>query len=333
MAPARRTEPGPRLPEGLGGPVDVELVRSVAVLPGPSALPGGSRYEPKWDGFRAILIRQGETARIWSRQGKELTHRFPGIVASALLQLPTGVVLDGEVVAFVNGKLDFQALLRGRVGSPPALFMAFDLLALGGVDLRTQRWSVRRTRLDGLASTWSPPLQLSPVTSDVDEAKEWFDVLPAALGVEGLVVKGAASRYVGGRREWLRVKHRESVEAIAGAVTGSLDRPDSLIVGRYRGKTLEIVGRTVKLRDDQAADLSKVLRPAGARHPWPDEISTQWHTSKRTPIIKVRPGVVVEVSADAAQADGHYRHPLRLVRMRPDLSPDDVPNLATPATG
>lgn len=240
--------------------------------------------------------------------------------------------MDGEVVAFVNGKLDFQALLRGRVGSPPALFMAFDLLALGGVDLRTQRWSVRRTRLDGVASAWSPPLQLSPVTSDVDEAKEWFDVLPAALGVEGLVVKGAASRYVGGRREWLRVKHRESVEAIAGAVTGSLDRPDSLIVGRYRGKTLEIVGRTVKLRDDQAAGLSKVLRLAGARHPWPDEISTQWHTSKRTPIIKVRPGVVVEVSADAAQKDGHYRHPLRLLRVRPDLSPDDVPKLASPVT-
>lgn len=275
------------------------------------------------------MIRRGDTARVWSRQGKELTDRFPGVAGAALQQIPEGAVLDGEVVAFVDGKLDFHALQRGRVASPPALFMAFDLLAIAGVDLRTQRWSVRRARLEQLASPWSPPLQLSPVTSDVDEAREWFDVLPEALGVEGLVVKGAASRYVGGRREWLRLKRRESLEAIAGAVTGSFTSPDTLIVGRYRGKVLEIIGRTVKLRDDQAAELGKLLRPAGVRHPWPDEISTQWGTSKRTPILKVQPRVVVEVSADAAQKDGRYRHPLRLLRVRQELAVSDVPKLSS----
>jgi ATP-dependent DNA ligase len=87
----------------------------------------------------------------------------------------------------------------------PASYVAFDLLAIGGVDLRTQRWTVRRLRLERLSVGWTTALQLSPVTDDIEEAREWFDVLPGAMGVEGLVVKGAASRYVGGRREWLKV--------------------------------------------------------------------------------------------------------------------------------
>jgi ATP-dependent DNA ligase len=109
------------------------------------------------------------------------------------------------------GRLNFDALQRRLVTSPakarqlvatvPASYVAFDLLAIGGVDLRTQRWTVRRRRLEQLALGWTSALQLSPVTDDIQEAREWFDVLPEAMGVEGLVVKGAASRYVGGRRE------------------------------------------------------------------------------------------------------------------------------------
>jgi ATP-dependent DNA ligase len=116
-------------------------------------------------------------------------------------------------VITVDGRLSFDALQRRLVTSPakarhlvatvPASCVAFDLLALGGVDLRTQRWTVRRRRLERL--TWTTALQLSPVTDDIEEAREWFDVLPEAIGVEGLVVKGAASRYIGGRREWLKV--------------------------------------------------------------------------------------------------------------------------------
>ncbi|MEN3268139.1 hypothetical protein [Pseudonocardia sp.] len=115
----------------------------------------------------------------------------------------------------IDGRLSFDAPQRRLVTSPakakhllataPASYLAFDLLAIGGVDLRTQRWSVRRTRLEQLATNWTLTLQLSPVTGDLEAAREWFDVLPAAMGVEGLVVKGANSRYVGGRREWLKV--------------------------------------------------------------------------------------------------------------------------------
>jgi ATP-dependent DNA ligase len=127
----------------------------------------------------------------------------------------------------------------------------------------------------------------------------------------------------------VKVKYRDTVEAIVGAVTGSLNSPEVLVVGRYRGKELEVVGRTVVLKPDQAAAVAGLLKPAGARHPWPDEISTHWGRGSKTPIIKVRPTVVVEVAADAALQAGHYRHPLRFIRHRTDLTAADVATLPT----
>jgi ATP-dependent DNA ligase len=159
--------------------------------------------------------RTGDQARLWSRQGKDLTAQFPDVAAAALDQLPDGCVVDGELVALDDaGRLSFDLLQRRLVTAPakarrlvaehPASFMAFDLLAVAGVDIRSQRWTTRRGRLEALTG-WVPPLQLSPVTYDVDEAREWYEVLPAAMGVEGLVAKGRATRYVPGRREWLKV--------------------------------------------------------------------------------------------------------------------------------
>jgi ATP-dependent DNA ligase len=118
-------------------------------------------------------------------------------------------------VLLVDGRLSFDGLQQRLVTSPakararaaelPAAYVAFDLLAIAGVDLRTQPWTVRRARLEELAKGWTGPLQLTPVTADIEEAREWFDVLPAAMGIEGLVVKGARSRYAAGRREWQKV--------------------------------------------------------------------------------------------------------------------------------
>lgn len=159
---ARRADSEVRLPRGLTGPVDVELARSVETIPIPSALPGGARYEPKWDGYRAVVVRRGREARIWSRQRKDLTDRFPDIAAAATRQLPDGAVIDGELVISIDGRLNFDALQRRLVTAPanakhlvasvPASYVAFDLLTVGGVDLRTQRWTVRRARLEQLAS-------------------------------------------------------------------------------------------------------------------------------------------------------------------------------------
>jgi ATP-dependent DNA ligase len=194
----------------------------------------------------------------------------------------------------------------------PASLVVFDLLAIDSVDVRPMRWTTRRRRLEDLAKTWRPPLQLSPVTDDQDTALEWLEAFKAS-GVEGLVIKGATTRYQPGQRGWAKWKTRDTVAAVLGAVTGSLQRPEVLIVGRYRGKVLEVVGWTTKLTAAQSEAIGKLLKPAGARHPWPNELSTHWGKSK-TPIVKVRPNVVVEVAADAALQAGHYRHPLRFVR-------------------
>ncbi|HEY3561770.1 MAG TPA: ATP-dependent DNA ligase [Kribbella sp.] len=339
-----------RIPPDLAGPVDVALAKAVEEIPGPGALPGGVRFEPKFDGFRACIVRRGDEARIWSRQRKELTDRFPDVVKAAVRQLPDGVVLDGELVILVDGRLSFDALQRRLVTSPakarglvaatPASYVAFDLLTIGGVDLRTQRWTVRRTRLEALAKPWVPPLQLSPATADVDEAREWFEVLPAAMGIEGLVCKGAASRYVGGRREWLKVKHRDTREVIVGGVLGPIGHPEVVIAGQYRGggpaggsaggdPELVVVGRTTVLTGQQSRELAAVLDPAGPGHPWPEEITSyRWGgRDAKKPLTKVEPLVVVEVAADTATQAGQIRHALRFVRIRPDLTPDDVPAL------
>jgi ATP-dependent DNA ligase len=324
-----------RLPDDLVGPLDLALAKLTESIPAAAALPGGSRYEPKWDGYRAGIVRRGDDARIWSRQRVDLTDRFPDVAAAAVRQLPEGAVVDGELVILVAGRLSFDALQRRMVTSPakarpmvaavPASYVAFDLLAYGGVDLRTQRWTTRRTRLEQISERWQLPLQVSPVTADPGEAREWFDVLPAAMGIEGLVVKGAASRYVGGRREWLKVKHRDTVEVIVGGVLGPIDRPEVVIAGRYDGDDLVVVGRTVPISAAQSAQLAALLRPAEADHPWPDEISPgRWGgRGAKKPLTKVRPQVVVEVAADAAMQAGQYRHPLRFVRIRADLTPED----------
>jgi ATP-dependent DNA ligase len=258
------------------------------------------------------------------------------VVAAAVAQVPAGTVLDGEVVIWNGSRLDFGLLQRRMVTTPsgipalvaatPASYVAFDLLAAGGTDLRGQRLSRRRAQLETLAERWAPPMQLSPVTADADEARRWFeDFRPA--GVEGLVAKGAGTRYAPGRREWLKVKSWETVEVLAGGVIGPIQRPSQLIAGRYRDGELVVVGRSVPLNPQQSAELGAVLTPAGAAHPWPDRIGSGAFGGGKlsVPITKVDPSVVVEISADAALQAGVFRHPLRYVRVRPDLEPGDLP--------
>ncbi len=335
----RVSVPGlPELPPELAGPVAVELSKPVREIPPPRALPGGCRYEPKWDGYRLVIVRDATSTRLWSKQGRDLTDRFPDIAAAARTQILPGTVVDGEVVVWNGARLDFGLLQQRMVTAPsrmarlvasaPASYVAFDLLAAGGVDLRAQRFRRRREHLEALAASWAPPLQLSPCTDDLDEARQWFtDLRP--LGVEGLVAKGAATRYAPGRREWLKVKSWETTEVLAGGVIGPIERPGQLIAGRYRDGELVVVGRTSPLSPAQAAELAAVLEPAGAAHPWPDRIGTGRFGGGRlsVPLTKVAPTVVVEVSADAALQAGVFRHPMRYVRVRPDLRPEDLPGV------
>ncbi len=327
----------PGLPPGLSGPVAVQLAKPVREIPPATALPGGCRYEPKWDGYRLVVVRDAGSTRLWSKQGRDLTDRFPDVAAAALAQVPAGTVLDGEVVIWHDDRLDFgllqQRLLAGPakigavVAAHPASYVAFDVLALGGTDLRETTLGRRRTELETLSARWKPPMQLSPSTADPALARQWFEEFRAA-GVEGVVAKGAGSRYAPGRREWLKVKSWESTEVVAGGVIGTLERPGQLVAGRYRDDgELVVVGRTSPLTPRQSEELAAVLRPADDDHPWPDRLGTGRFGGGRlsVPLTRVRPEVVVEVSADAALQAGVFRHPLRYLRVRPDLRVEDLP--------
>jgi ATP-dependent DNA ligase len=326
----------PGLPPELAGPVAVQLSKPVRAIPAAHALIGGCLYEPKWDGYRLVVVRSAASTRVWSKQGRDLTDRFPDVVAAARAQVPAGTVLDGEVVIWNGSRLDFGLLQERMVSSAariptlaaahPASYVAFDLLAAGGADFRQQRLSRRRAALEELAERWKPPMQLSPATTDPAEARRWFDDFRPA-GVEGLVAKGAGSRYAPGRREWLKVKSWETTEVLAGGVIGPIAAPSQLVAARYRGGELVVVGRTSPLSPRQSAELAAVLTPADAEHPWPDRIGTGRFGGGRlsVPLTRVDPGVVVEVSADAALQAGVFRHPLRFVRVRPDLEPGDLP--------
>ena len=166
------------------------------------------------------------------------------------------------------------------------------------------------------------------ITSDPAEARTWFDDYRAA-GIEGLVAKGAGTRYTPGRREWLKVKSWETTEVVAGGVIGTLERPSQLVAGGYRNGELVVVGRTSPLSPRQSEELAAVLTAADADHPWPERIGTGRFGGGRlsVPLTRVRPEVVVEVSADAALQAGVFRHPLRFLRVRADLRVEDLPPL------
>jgi ATP-dependent DNA ligase len=180
--------PGRRLPNDLAGPVPLALARTAESVPAEASCRGGCRYEIKWDGFRAAIVRTTKGARIWSRRGTDLTLAFPDLAAAAEHHLEPGTVLDGEAVIWADGRLSFDALQlrlarrrsRGTPPSPPANYVAFDVLAHAGEDLRGLGYDDRRRLLQQLAAAWEPPLELCPSTRQRDEALRWYEDYPPA---------------------------------------------------------------------------------------------------------------------------------------------------------
>ncbi|WP_419708015.1 ATP-dependent DNA ligase [Promicromonospora sp. NFX87] len=323
------------LPPGLSGPVEVALARSVERLPAPGAL---LRYEPKWDGFRITIVRDDAAARLWSRRGTDLTPVFPEISAAAEAQLAPGTVLDGELVIWDEGRLAFPLLQMRMARGPrsahvlarqhPASLAAFDLLAEDDVDLRDHPFDERREHLEQLAASWAPPLNLSFITSDAAVAAEWFRSY-TAVGIEGLMIKSGADPYpAGGARRWLKVKARRAHDVVCAAVIGSVRAPQQVVAGLPVDGVLRIVGRTGPLGPTARASLVPWLVPAAGEHPWPVRVRSTTFGRFSGPradidLTRVEP-LVVEVSADAAWDSTSFRHPLRFIRARPDLRPDDV---------
>jgi len=316
------------------GPVAVMLAKAHDSIPAAAALPGGTVWEPKWDGYRLVLRTSSHDAELWSRNGTNLTAIFPELVTAAA-DLPEGLVLDGEAVIWSDGRLDFDRLQHRMASGPaaaarlarhrPACYVAFDVLAVGGIDIRTSPWRDRRMLLEEVAAGFQPPLELSPYTDDYPTAVEWFGDYPA-VGIEGLVAKGAGSPYRPGVRGWIKTKSRRSVDAIVGAVIGPIEHPEAIIAGRYTPTgELIIVGRTTSLTTAQTAELAPLLDPMPAdQHPWPTEIGSGHFGGGPVTITHVEPNLVVEVAADPAMQAGRHRHPLRLQRLRPDLRPADI---------
>ncbi len=320
------------------------LARSVGRLPPPGACPGGCLYEPKWDGFRAIA-RLGERghATLTSRRSKPMTAAFPEIVEAAARTLPGGTTVDGEIVRWsTEGRLDFGALQRrlhaGRAAArlaraEPCHYVVFDLLELGGDDLRARPLGARRAALEHLlaAVPATSALVLGLQTGDLARAREWFESLDA-VGIEGLIVKAAGQPYRPGGRDWLKIKHYTTTEVIVGGLTGSLARPQGLVLGRYGSATGELimVGRTSPLSEVAAAEVARAVKPAGDDHPWPPVLPPGWISSvygRREPIpyLRVIPDVVLEARVDVATDGGRWRHPVRYLRLRSDLTVAEVP--------
>jgi ATP-dependent DNA ligase len=328
-------------------PQDPMLARPVDALPVGGAMAGGCVYEPKFDGYRALLFVTDDGCRVQSRRGHDMTEAFADVAGAAADVLPTGVVIDGELVVWGRDALDFNELQRrfsaGRAKGPvgtrrPASFVAFDLLAAEDVDLRRRPLSVRRALLETLLDGIRPPLQLVPQTEDADEAREWLaEYAENPVGIEGVVIKGRSSTYLPGRREWAKLRTRDTVEAVVAGVTGSPASPASpdrlvlAVVGE--DGLLTFAGTTTELDRAQRGEVGGLLEASekGEPHPWSGEGAERglgrWGRADRAPVHLVRPTLVVEVSTDASVDRGRWRHPVAFVRSRPDLTPAETVDL------
>lgn len=305
-------------------------------------LPSGWAAEPKWDGFRALLARGADgEVQLVSRRGRSLSESFPEIV-DAVLALPSGlgnVAFDGELVIWNEGRVDFKLLLkrngRGRAAvralaaQHPAHYVAFDLLHLRESPLMREPYRARRSELERVFAefTLTAPWTLCPSTTDPDEAALWLTTW-TDLGIEGLCFKALGEQYLPGRRAWRKYRVRDSLEVVIGAITGTTDRPDTLLVGvPDPDRQLRFLGRTVPLHAHAAAELAPAFAAAGPAHPWRNLRLTRAFEPGGAvyPVTLVSPDTVVEVSAGASvDSAGRWRQPARFLRTRPDLTPAEL---------
>ena len=321
------------------------LAKSVKDIPvGPFA------YEPKWDGFRSIVFRDGDEVEIGSRNERPMTRYFPEVVQAITANVPERCVLDGEIVVPdpSGRRLDFEALqqrihpaasrVRLLAGRTPALFVAFDLLALGDRDLMGERFSERRRSLvDALAGARSP-IHVTPATTDRDVAERWFHQFEGA-GLDGVIAKPLGGTYLPDKRAMFKVKHVRTADCVvAGYRVHKTDEQaiGSLLLGLYdEHGELANVGVVGAFPMERRRSLFKELQPlvttfdnhpwnwanldAGARTPRHSEFS-RWSAGKDLSFVPLRPERVVEVRYDHMKGP-RFRHTTQFVRWRPDRHP------------
>ena len=299
------------------------------------ALPegGGWQFEPKWDGFRCLAFRNGEDTRLFAKSGKVLHRYFPEVAASIAALPGPNVVLDGELVIRTPGGLSFEALqarlhpaesrIRKLAAETPALFVAFDILALGEQDLKPLPLVERRAALETLLATPYPGVRLSAFTHDRDEAQGWLD--RAGGAVDGVIAKRLDGPYRPEVRDMLKVKRLRTADCVVGGFRyGEGTRlAASLLLGLYDDAgRLDHVGFTSMISKAEAAELTAKLESLageGFTGKAPGGPS-RWSTERTATYQPLRHELVVEVLYDH-MSGGRFRHGTRLVRWRPDKAP------------
>ena len=308
-------------------------------------------YEPKWDGFRCIVFRDGDEVELGSRNERPLTRYFPEVVAAVCRHLPARCVIDGEILIPGAVGLDFDALLQrihpadSRVqklaAETPASFVAFDLLAVGDRDLTELPLSDRRAMLESVATT-RPPIFVTPISTDIATAKDWFSRFEGA-GLDGVVAKRADLPYRPGERVMVKVKHRRTADCVVAGYRIHKDGNGvgSLLLGLYDDSgDLQHVGVassfTAKRRRELLEELRPLLDGALDGHPWqgwaeavereqaegrrmPGAVS-RWNAKKDLSWTAIRAERVAEVQFDQLQGR-RFRHATSFVRWRPDREP------------
>ena len=317
---------------------DVMLAKAVDSVPEPDSVEGGLVYEPKWDGFRAIVtVAADGTVTIGSRGSKPLTRYFPELVETFGQQLPESCVLDGEIIVRTGDpgseRLDWEALsqrihpaesrIRQLSGSTPASFVAFDLLELDGDDLAAQPFEQRRAALETLASDFRAPIHLSQVTRDVELARQWLVEFEGA-GLDGIVAKPLAAPYAPGKRVMFKVKHHRTADAVVLGyrVHKSGTGVGSILLGLYDGDELVNVGGMSAFSDVRRRELVDELAPLVLRDDAGEIVTAQtersrFSGSKDLSFVPLEPTKVVEVRYDQLEGK-RFRHSVQFDRWRPD---------------
>jgi ATP-dependent DNA ligase len=266
-------------------PVEPMLAKSVAEIP----VAAGMSYEPKWDGFRCIVFRDGAEVELASRGGKTLTRYFPEVVEQARQQLPDRSVVDGEIVVIRRAedqkpKLDFELLgqrihpAASRVNmlaeATPASFIAFDLLALGDENLMERPFAERRAKLEQALRNVKAPVHLTPVSQDPEIGRHWFELFEGA-GLDGIIAKPEDIRYEPGKRLMFKIKHSRTADAVVAGFRWHKSGPviGSLLLGLYDEEgNLHHVGVSASFPMARRAELVEELAPyrenAAETHPW-----------------------------------------------------------------
>jgi ATP-dependent DNA ligase len=330
-------------------PIEPMLAKLAEALPAA----GGFLYEPKWDGFRAIVFRGGSDVFIQSRDLRPLDRYFPELHAALLDTLPDGCVIDGEIVIATPHGLDFDALqLRlhpaaSRVAKlakdTPAEFVAFDLLAAGGRDVRGAPQGERRLLLEELLAAVKPAIHLTPMTRDAAVASEWLSRFEGA-GLDGVIAKPEHGTYEPGKRAMIKVKHVRTADCVVAGFrwhkAGRNERVGSLLLGLYdEGGRLHHVGVTssftMAMRGQLALELAPLRERAMEHHPWREWAEaagsdmtrmpggqSRWSAGKDLSWEPLRIEQVCEVKYDHMQGP-RFRHAAIFQRWRFDKRPED----------